>query len=96
MCEREHFEKAAVEDFLEERTSMITEARDAMGAAKVAQAAQANAHRGAEPDWKEGDLVMVDSKDRRARYKTHHTRQSGKLYPRWDGPYEILKASPDS
>ena len=39
---------------------------------------------------------MVDSKDRRARYKSHHTRRSGKLYPRWDGPYEILKASPDS
>ena len=85
-----------VEDFITERESMVAGARDAMGAAKVAQSAQANAHCGEEPDWKEGDQVMIDSKGRWARYKVHHPRWSGKLYPRWDGPDKILKLSPGS
>ncbi|GAA5955150.1 hypothetical protein JCM3765_003209, partial [Sporobolomyces pararoseus] len=41
--------------------------------------------------------VMVDSTDRRARYKSRggDTRAS-KLFPRWDGPYKILKIYPET
>lgn len=56
------------------------------------QAEQANRHRGEDPTFEIGDLVMVDSRDRRARYKSKggDTRASN-LFPRWDGPYKILE-----
>jgi hypothetical protein len=44
-----------------------------------------------------GDLVMVDSSDRRARYKTRggDTRAS-KFFPRWDGPYKVIETYPET
>ena len=77
-----------------DREEHINEGRDLLAAAKVRQAQQSNAHRRAEPDWKIGDLVMIDTKDRHARFKTGGARRSAKLLPRYDGPYEILKAFP--
>ncbi|GAA5977503.1 hypothetical protein JCM11641_000983 [Rhodosporidiobolus odoratus] len=83
----------AVKAFLEERKIKIGEARDALAAAKVRQAEQANKRRG--PDWefKVGDLVMVDSADRRSRYKTKGGDvRAAKLFPRWDRPYPVEAA----
>ncbi|GAA5845583.1 hypothetical protein JCM11251_003669 [Rhodosporidiobolus azoricus] len=87
----------AVEALLEERKSKISEARNALSAAKVRQAEQANRRRGADPEFKVGDLVMVDSADRRSRYKTRGGDvRAAKLFPRWDGPYPVEAAFPDS
>ena len=92
--EGERSDVEGVEDLIADREMQITEARDNLAAAKVRQAEQANAHRGKEPDWKVGDKVMVDSRDRRSRFKTGKGR-SAKLFPRHDGPYEIIEASPE-
>ncbi|GAA5825849.1 hypothetical protein JCM11251_000025 [Rhodosporidiobolus azoricus] len=49
----------AVEALLEERKSKVSEARNALAAVKVRQAEQANRRRGADPEFKVGDLVML-------------------------------------
>ncbi|GAA5972542.1 hypothetical protein JCM11641_001892 [Rhodosporidiobolus odoratus] len=87
----------AVESVLERRQLILQEARDSLAAAKVRQAEQANRKRGEDPSFFEGDLVMVDSADRRSRYKTRGGDvRASKLFPRWDGPYEILRAFVDT
>ena len=87
----------AVEWTLATRQEKIKEARDALAAAKVRQADQANRRRGDEPTFTKGDRVMVDSSDRRSRYKTRNQdSRAAKLFPRWDGPYEIIDAFPET
>ncbi|GAA5987852.1 hypothetical protein JCM11641_003509, partial [Rhodosporidiobolus odoratus] len=87
----------AVESLLSERSANISEARDAMAAAKVRQATQANKRRGSEVEYGVGDLVMVDSLDRRSRYKSKGGDiRAAKLFPRWDSPYPVEYASPDT
>ncbi|BGP33207.1 hypothetical protein JCM10296v2_005001 [Rhodotorula toruloides] len=40
---------------------------------------------------------MVDSSDRRSRYKTRsQDARAAKLFARWDGPYEVVECFPDS
>ncbi|GAA5846266.1 hypothetical protein JCM11251_007271 [Rhodosporidiobolus azoricus] len=85
----------AVEALLAERKNKISEVRDALAAAKVRQAEQANRRRGADPEFRDGDLVMVDSADQRSRYKTRGGDvRAAKLFPRWDGPYAVNTAFP--
>jgi hypothetical protein len=90
-----------VEDMLVERQAGITAARDELAASKIREAEQVNRHRQEEPIWTVGDLVMNDSKDRRARYKTGVSQNgkkemcSAKLFPRWDRPYPITEAFPE-
>ncbi|KWU40976.1 hypothetical protein RHOSPDRAFT_12897, partial [Rhodotorula sp. JG-1b] len=60
----------AVEWTIETREQRLREARDILAAAKVRQAEQANRKRGDEPTFKKGDKVLVDSSDRRSRFKT--------------------------
>ncbi|GAA5921705.1 hypothetical protein JCM1841_007097 [Sporobolomyces salmonicolor] len=87
----------AVEAILEERKVKIREARDALAAAKVRQAEQSNKRRGEDPEFDVGDMVMVDSADRRSRYKTRGGDvRAAKLFPRWDGPYPVEAAFPTS
>jgi hypothetical protein len=68
---------------------------------KIREAEQANWHCREEPTWSVGDHVMIDSKDRRARYKTGVSQNgkkethSAKLFPRWDGPYLITEVFPE-
>ncbi|GAA5882917.1 hypothetical protein JCM3774_000947 [Rhodotorula dairenensis] len=88
---------AAVEDLTEERKDKIEEIRNALVAAKVRQTSSANKSRANEPNLQVGDSVMVDSRDRRARYKSRHgDGRAAKLFARWDGPYKILEARPET
>ncbi|GAA6026234.1 hypothetical protein JCM8202_000461 [Rhodotorula sphaerocarpa] len=85
----------AVEWTLESRQHQLKMARDALAAAKVRQAEQANKKRGVEHDFRVGDRVMVDSSDRRSRFKTRsRDSRAAKLFPRWDGPYEVVETFP--
>lgn len=87
----------AVDDLVEERKIRIQEVRNALAAAKVRQATQANKERGEEPQIAVGDLVMVDSRDRRMRYKSRRgDGRAAKLFARWDGPYRVLEANVDT
>ncbi|GAA5994049.1 hypothetical protein JCM11641_000613, partial [Rhodosporidiobolus odoratus] len=87
----------AVKSTLSDRSSAISSARDALAAAKVRQAEQANCRRGPEVVFRVGDMVMVDSADCRSRYKTRGgERRAAKLFARWDGPYEVAQYFPDT
>ncbi|GAA5944073.1 hypothetical protein JCM1841_001868 [Sporobolomyces salmonicolor] len=88
----------AVDSLIDERTGKIQEAREALAAAKVRQAEQANSRRKEELTFSVGDLVMVDSTDRRARYKSSRAgSRAAKLFPRYDGPpYPIAAAFPET
>lgn len=87
----------AVEELIEERKVKIREVRDALAAAKVRQATQANKERGDEPRLAVGDLAMVDLRDRRMRYKSRRgDGRAAKLFARWDGPYKVLEANTDT
>ena len=62
--------------------------------AKTVQAHNANKHRRPEPNYKVGDKVMLDSRNIRRRIKRNG--RSAKFYPRYLGPFEIIKAKPES
>lgn len=74
----------------------LADARDNLLAAKTRQAAQANKHRRAEDVYAVGDLVLVNTRDRRHLYKVRGRKRSAKLMPRYSGPYEVLEAFPES
>lgn len=87
----------AVEWTIETREQRLKEARDALAAAKVRQAEQANRKRGDEPTFEKGDKVLVDSSDRRSRFKSRsQDTRAAKLFARWDGPYEVEEAFPET
>ncbi|CDR49787.1 RHTO0S33e00188g1_1 [Rhodotorula toruloides] len=87
----------AVNSLLDERNMKINEARDALAVSKVRQAEQANKRRSDEETFAKGDLVLVDSRDRRMRYKSKHGHgRAAKLFPRWDGPFEVVEVFPDT
>ncbi|KDE03499.1 hypothetical protein MVLG_06012 [Microbotryum lychnidis-dioicae p1A1 Lamole] len=62
-----------------------------LAVSKVRQAAQANKDRADEPSWAVGDLVLLDSSDRRKRLHTRK-RRAAKLMDRFDGPCRIVAA----
>ncbi|GAA5978438.1 hypothetical protein JCM11641_007946 [Rhodosporidiobolus odoratus] len=85
----------AVESILSGRSAIIGQARDTLAAAKVRQTTQANKKRSPEVEYAVGDMVMVDSSDRRSRYKAKGGDvRAAKLFPRRDGPYQVADASP--
>ncbi|SCZ88693.1 BZ3500_MvSof-1268-A1-R1_Chr10-2g03048 [Microbotryum saponariae] len=86
----------AVESIMEQRETVIAEARDTLAIAKIRQANQSNKARKSEPEFAVGDKVLVDSRDRRLRYKADGEARSAKFFPRFDGPYEVLAARPET
>ncbi|SGY97045.1 BQ5605_C035g11378 [Microbotryum silenes-dioicae] len=62
-----------------------------LAVSKVRQAAQPNKDRADEPSWAVGDLVLLDSSDRRKRLHTRK-RRAAKLMDRFDGPCRIVAA----
>ena len=59
-------------------------------AAKTVQAHNVNKHRRPEPNYKVGDKVMLDLRNIRHRIKKNG--RSAKFYPRYIGPFKIIKA----
>lgn len=76
--------------------SDIADAHDALVAAKISQANSANAHRDKEPVFTVGDLVYLSTAHRRREYTTGNNRRVAKFMPRFDGPYKIIIAHPES
>ena len=74
----------------------VAEARDNLLLTKITQAHHASARRGPDPLYKEGDLVMLSTTNRRHEYKKKGEKRSAKFFPRWDGPYRITKAHPEA
>ncbi|OJT04974.1 Transposon Ty3-G Gag-Pol polyprotein [Trametes pubescens] len=76
--------------------SDVFEARDNLLLAKLAQASSANAHRGADPAFKVGEHVWLSTFHRRRDYMQRGDHRVAKFMVRYDGPYEILHAYPDT
>ena len=73
----------------------VKEAQDNLLAAKIRQAYHANEHRAPEVTYKEGDLVMLSTENRRRNYKRKDKKRVAKFMPRNDGPYTVVKAFPE-
>jgi len=82
----------AVSDYIQRIQDNIAFARDRHAEAKTGQTTYANRKRREEPDYKVGDKVYLETKDLRLRIK--QKGRSAKFYPRYIGPFEILKATP--
>ena len=65
----------------------VKEAQDNLLAAKIRQAYHANEHQGPEIIYKEGDLVMLSTENRRHNYKCKDKKRVTKFMPHNDGPY---------
>lgn len=74
----------------------ITEAKDNLLAAKVAQTHASNMTRANEVVYKIGDLVMLSTFNRRRDYKRKGEKRVAKFMPRWDGPYKVMKTHPET
>lgn len=73
----------------------VKEAQDSLLAAKIRQAYHANEHRAPEIVYKEGDLVMLSTENRRRNYKQKDKKRVAKFMPRNDGPYSVVQAFPE-
>ncbi|SCV67089.1 BQ2448_5735 [Microbotryum intermedium] len=79
----------AASDLIAKRKAVLVKVRDALAAAKVRQAEQVNRHRRPELEIAVGDLVMVNTRDCRLRFKTGYCK-SAKLFDRFEGPYKVI------
>lgn len=74
----------------------VLEAQDNLLMAKAAQATNTNKHRSAELVLAKGDRVMLATKHRRREYIQKGDKRVAKFMPRFDGPYTILDAHPET
>jgi len=72
------------------------EAKDNLFRAKVDQAHQANKYRTKEDVFKVGEQVMLSTKHRRRQYTKKGDKRTAKFFPRFDGPYMITDAHPET
>ena len=73
--------------------SSILLMQDNLFTAKVSQAHQANRHRGPEIV---GDRVMLSTFHRHQEYRKKEDERAAKFFPRWDGPYTVVEARPQT
>ena len=74
----------------------ILDAQDSLTAAKISQACQANKDRSPDPEFSVGDRVLLATAHRRRDYMQAKDGRVAKFMPRFDGPFEVLKAYPES
>ena len=72
------------------------EAQDNLLLAKTDQAHHANKHRGAEIIYKVGDKVLLSTFHRWREYMQRGDHRVAKFMVRYDGPYTVIQAWPDS
>jgi hypothetical protein len=82
----------AVTEHLDRIVESVAIAKDNHFTAKTLQTKYANQSRRADPEHAVGEMVMLDSRNIRRRIKGKG--KSGKLYPRYLGPFKVIKARP--
>jgi hypothetical protein len=85
-----------VHKLIDQINTDVAKAKDNLMLGKIFQADHANRKRGLEDVYKENDLVMLSTSNRRKDYAMAGSRHSAKLFPRRDGPYCVVKASPET
>jgi len=79
-------------DLINALTLDTMQAQDNLLAAKVAQAEFANRRRTNEVVFTEGERVLLSTKHRRREYMQSHSDRVTKFMPRFDGPFEVIRA----
>lgn len=74
----------------------VMEAQDNLLLAKAHQAQQADRHRGPEVIYNVGDRVLASTLHRRREYMQRGDNRVAKFMVRYDGPYVVTKAHPDT
>jgi hypothetical protein len=74
----------------------VADAHDALLTAKISQASSADIHRGDEPTFEVNDLIYLSTAHRRHEYLNGKTKCVAKFMPRFNGPYKIISAHPES
>jgi len=74
----------------------IADAHDALIATKISQAHSANAHKTTEPQFQVDNLVYLSTAHRRHKYINGSNKRVAKFMPRFNGPYKIISAHPES
>lgn len=87
---------AKAEDIVSRLLLDECEAKDNLLQAKVQQAFYLNVYRGAEIVYKVGDRVMLSTMNRRTQLKKKNEKRAAKFFPRWDGPYTVVKTHPEA
>ena len=82
----------AVRNYIDRIMESIAIAKDNHITAKTIQTRNANRSRRPDPIYKVGDMVMLNSRNIRRRIKKNG--RSAKLYPRFLGPFKIIRAEP--
>ena len=88
-------EKSAT-SLIESINEDVRSARDNMLAAKISQAIHANAGRASDPAFRVGEKVLLATAHRRRDFMQKKDGRVAKFMPRFDGPYEIQQAFPES
>jgi hypothetical protein len=73
-----------------------SQAKDALIVARVSQAHFANLHRAPEREYKVGDKVLLSTTHRRKEYKDGDKTRVAKFICRFDGPYTVISAFPET
>jgi hypothetical protein len=74
----------------------VLEAMDNLSLVKIDQARQANRAWGEEPVFKVGEDVLLSTFHRRRKYMQSGDNRVAKFMVRYDGPYKILQAHPET
>jgi hypothetical protein len=77
-------------------TDDLLDAKDSLTTAKINQAHHANKDRTPDPVFDLGDRVLLATAHRRREYMQEKDGRAAKFMPRFDGPFEVIKAFPES
>jgi hypothetical protein len=84
------------QDILRDIQQAEREAQDNLLAAKIYQAHYADVYQADDPPIAVGDHIFLDTMNLRREHLGKEQVRVAKLMPRWDGPYTIIHAHPDS
>ncbi|RDB23650.1 Transposon Tf2-9 polyprotein [Hypsizygus marmoreus] len=86
----------SAQTFLDKLHVDFLDAQDSLTAAKISQSHHANTGRSPDHRFAVGDKVLLATAHRRRDYMQSKDGRVAKFMPRFDGPFTIIKAFPDS
>ena len=86
----------SVQKIISEMEEQTKAARDCLLAAKLRQAHKANKDQIVDPAYRVGDQVLLATVHRQQDYVQAKDGRVAKFMPHFDGPYNVLKAYPES
>jgi hypothetical protein len=92
MCEGE----VQAQNVIQQLANNIMDAQDSLTAAKISQACHANKEHAADPSFIVGSQVLLATANCRREYTQVKDGHVAKFMPRFNGPFEVIKAFLDS